>query len=57
MVWGELMEYKFRDKVYLSTYMLDTDLFDKFDFLVEDATPVRSVFILKTTEGLKILKK
>lgn len=51
------MEYRFRDKVYLSNYMLDTGLFDKFDFLVEDATPIRSVFILKTNDGLKILKK
>ncbi|MBZ4663961.1 MAG: CotS family spore coat protein [Caloramator sp.] len=51
------MEYKFRDKVYLSTYMLDTELFDRYNFLVEDAVPIRSVFILKTNEGLKILKK
>ncbi|CDF57224.1 CotS family spore coat protein [Thermobrachium celere] len=51
------MEYKFRDKVYLSTYMLDAELFDKYNFLVEDAVPIRSVFILKTNEGLKILKK
>ncbi|WDC85017.1 hypothetical protein PL321_05650 [Caloramator sp. mosi_1] len=51
------MEYKFRDKVYLSTYLLDTDLFDRYNFLVEDAVPIRSVFILKTNEGLKILKR
>lgn len=51
------MEYRYRDKAYLSNYMLDTRLFDKFDFLVEDAAPVRSVYILTTNEGMKILKK
>lgn len=51
------MENRYRDKVYLSNYMLDTDLFDCFDFLVEDATPIRSVYILKTDKGMKILKK
>lgn len=51
------MEYRYRDKAYLSNYMLDTNLFDSFEFLVEDATPIRSVYILKTDQGLKILKK
>ncbi|QCX33432.1 CotS family spore coat protein [Caloramator sp. E03] len=51
------MEYRYRDKAYLSNYMLDTKLFDKFDFLVEDASPVRSIYILNTNEGFKILKK
>jgi CotS family spore coat protein len=51
------VEYRYRDKVYLSNYMLDTNLFDAFDFLVEDATPIRSVYILKTDKGMKILKK
>lgn len=51
------MEYRYRDKAYLSNYMLDTELFDYFDFLVEDATPVRSIFILNTDKGMKILKK
>jgi CotS family spore coat protein len=51
------VEYRYRDKVYLSNYMLDTKLFDSFEFLVEDATPIRSVYILKTDQGMKILKK
>jgi CotS family spore coat protein len=51
------VEYRYRDKVYLSTYFLDTELFDQYDFLVEDATPIRTVYILKTDQGMKILKK
>ncbi|MDF2671899.1 MAG: CotS family spore coat protein [Clostridiales bacterium] len=51
------MEYRYRDKAYLSHYSLDTKLFDYFDFLVEDAAPIRSVYILNTDKGLKILKK
>lgn len=51
------MEYRYRDKEYLSNYSLDTRLFDCFDFLVEDAAPIRSVYILNTNKGLKILKK
>lgn len=51
------MEYRFWDKAYLSTYMLDTRIFDDFDIVVEDATPIRSVYNLTTNEGYKILKK
>lgn len=51
------MEYRYRDKAYLSNYSLDTRLFDCFDFLVEDAAPIRSVYILNTNRGMKILKK
>ena len=51
------MEYRYRDKAYLSNYTLDTSLFDKFDFLVEEVTPIRSVYILKTNKGMKVLKK
>ncbi|KMT22831.1 CotS family spore coat protein [Clostridium cylindrosporum] len=51
------MEYRYRDKAYLSNYTLDTTLFDKFDFLVEDVIPIRSVYILKTDKGMKVLKK
>lgn len=51
------MEYRYRDKDYLSNYTLDTSLFDKFDFLVEDIVPIRSVYLLKTNQGMKILKK
>lgn len=51
------MEYRYRDKAYLSNYTLDTSLFDKFDFLVEDVIPIRSVYLLKTDKGMKVLKK
>lgn len=51
------MEYRYRDKAYLSNYSLDTRLFDYFDFLVEDAAPIRSVYVLNTNKGMKILKK
>lgn len=51
------MEYRYRDKAYLSNYSLDTRLFDCFGFLVEDAAPIRSVYILNTNMGMKILKK
>lgn len=51
------MEYRYRDKAYLSNYTLDTSLFDKFDFLVEDIIPIRSVYLLKTDKGMKVLKK
>lgn len=51
------MDYRFRDKVYLCDYRLDTALFDKFGFKVEDAAPIRSVYMLSTDEGMKILKK
>lgn len=51
------MEYRFWDKAYLSTYALDTKLFDKYDFTAIDAAPLRSVYLLTTNEGHKILKK
>lgn len=54
---GKDMEYRFWDKAYLSTYMLDTRIFDKYDFIALDATPIRSVYLLTTDEGYKILKK
>lgn len=51
------MEYRFWDKAYLSSYALDTRLFDKYDFMALDASPLRSVYLLTTNEGYKILKK
>jgi CotS family spore coat protein len=51
------VDYRFRDKVYLCDYRLDTALFDKFGFEVEDAAPIRSVYMLSTDKGMKILKK
>lgn len=54
---GNKMEYRFWDKNYLSSYALDTRLFDMYDFVTLDAMPIRSVYLLTTNEGYKILKK
>lgn len=51
------MDYECKDKAYLSSYSLDTRLFDHFNFTVADAAPIRSVFLLSTDQGYKILKK
>jgi CotS family spore coat protein len=54
---GDMMEFRYRDKAYLSTYDLNTKIFDNYNFSVEDAAPLRSVYILTTNEGFKIFKK
>ena len=51
------MEYRYRDKAYLSSYLLDTKLFNQYDFIVEDAAPIRAIYVLTTNKGNKILKK
>jgi CotS family spore coat protein len=51
------VEYRYRDKACLTNYMLDTKLFDNYDFKVEDAEPTRSEYVLTTDKGPKILKK
>lgn len=48
---------RYRDKSYLVSYELTTDIFDSYDLAVEDIVPVRSVYILYTNKGIKILKK
>ena len=48
---------RYSEKKYLSRYDLFVDLFDKFDLKVVDVVPLRSVFILFTNKGKKILKK
>lgn len=48
---------RYRDKAYLVTYELTTDIFDMFDIKVEEIVPVRSLYILYTDRGVKILKK
>jgi CotS family spore coat protein len=48
---------RYRDKAYLVTYELTTDIFEAFGLLVDDIVPVRSVFMLFTDKGVKILKK
>ena len=51
------MDYRYWDKAYLSSYSLDTKIFDQYNFTVMDASPIRSVFLLTTSEGHKIFKK
>ncbi|KRQ87789.1 Spore coat protein S [Caloramator mitchellensis] len=46
-----------KDKRFLSTFSLDNRLFEKFGLVVSEVTPVRSVFVLSTNCGIKILKK
>ncbi|WP_238906011.1 CotS family spore coat protein [Clostridium sp. YIM B02506] len=48
---------RYSDEKYLCEYDLDTDLFELFDLKVEDLIPLRSVYILITDKGKKILKK
>jgi CotS family spore coat protein len=48
---------RYRDKAYLITYELTTDIFDAFDLKVDDIVPIRSVYMLYTDKGIKILKK
>lgn len=48
---------RYRDRAYLVTYELTTDIFDAYDIQVDDIVPIRSVYILYTDKGVKILKK
>lgn len=48
---------RYRDKSYLVTYELTTEIFDSFDLLVDDIVPIRSVYMLYTDKGIKVLKK
>lgn len=48
---------RYSDEKYLCDYDLDTDLFELFNLKVEDLIPLRSVYILITDKGKKILKK
>ncbi|NEZ47392.1 CotS family spore coat protein [Clostridium niameyense] len=45
------------DKEVLMNYNLSLNLFDKFDLEIREVLPIRSVFLLKTDKGEKILKK
>ncbi|OFI06171.1 spore coat protein I [Clostridium acetireducens DSM 10703] len=45
------------NKKYLSHYNLDVELFKEFDLEVYDVVPIRSVYIIYTDKGRKILKK
>lgn len=48
---------RYRDKAYLVTYELTTDIFDAFGVKVDEIVPVRSVYVIDTDKGTKILKK
>lgn len=48
---------RYRDKSYLVTYDLTTDIFDAFNLELDDIVPIRSVYMLYTNQGMKILKK
>lgn len=48
---------RYSDEKYLCDYDLDIDLFKLFNLKVEDLIPLRSVYILITDKGKKILKK
>lgn len=48
---------RYSDEKYLCAYDLDIDLFKQFDVEVEDLIPLRSIYILFTDKGKKILKK
>lgn len=48
---------KYPEKRYLSTYELTSSFFDEMRVKVFDIVPLRKVFILKTSNGNKILKR
>lgn len=52
-----MLRVKYGDKRYLCEYDLNTDLFKEFNIEVKDLVPVRSVYVLQTNKGKKILKK
>ncbi|WP_125153316.1 CotS family spore coat protein [Clostridium rectalis] len=47
----------FNDKLYLAEYDLDSSLFEKFNIEPYDLYPLRSIFVVNTDKGMKILKK
>lgn len=47
----------FNDKKYLAKYDLCMELFHRFDLKVYDVIPMRSVFLMCTDKGEKVLKK
>ena len=52
-----MVDSKYKDKKYLAKYNLSLDLFDRFNLKITDVIPIRSVFIICTDKGDKILKK
>lgn len=54
---GMQLDGRYRDKKTLSKYDLSIELFEKFNLKVNDVIPIRSVYIISTDRGDKILKK
>lgn len=52
-----MVDSKYRDKKDLMQYDLSTNLFKMFHISVKDVIPIRSVFVLNTDQGTKILKR
>lgn len=48
---------RYREKKYLTQYDLCVELFNRFDLTVYDVIPLRSVYMVSTNKGEKILKK
>ncbi len=48
---------KYNEKRYLTRYDLCIDLFNRFDLAIYDIVPLRSVYMISTDKGEKILKK
>ncbi|MBE6048389.1 MAG: CotS family spore coat protein [Clostridium sp.] len=48
---------RYAEKNYLSNYELSLEFFNELDIKVNDITPLRKVFLLKTDDGNKILKR
>ncbi|PRR78658.1 hypothetical protein CLLI_14320 [Clostridium liquoris] len=51
------MDEMYNGKHFLTQYDLDVNLFHKFNVEVNDIYPRRSVFLVNTDKGNKILKK
>lgn len=54
---SKIADLRYSEKRHLSRFDLYVDLFDRFNLKVTDVIPVRSIFILVTDKGKKILKK
>lgn len=52
-----MLRVKFGDKKYLCAYDLNVELFELFGLEVEDVVPLRSIYIIESNKGRKILKK
>jgi CotS family spore coat protein len=57
IIQGDYMDEMYNGKHFLTQYDLDVNLFHKFNVEVNDIYPRRSVFLVNTDKGNKILKK